>query len=320
MEDVLFERNKKFQTHLNESLLKNSDVVIGFDTSSWLLSRRCKLFGKAFVLDQSIAHPLGKLKIYEELRAKYPAWKEDIQVKREEHTLLEQEEYKNADLIVVASAFTKKTLMMGGIPETKIRVNPYGVGQEFFIDRNRDDHHTGCRFLFLGTLGARKGTPFLLDVWRSNEFWKLNSETWLAGPATDEVLGLIDGTPGFSYVGRRPHNAMPDLLRQCDVLVFPSYYEGFGQVILEAMAAGLPVITTDRTAGPDVIIHGEDGMLLRAGSHDDLTQAMLWCIRQPDARKVMGQKAREKAKSFSWDAYGNRWLKILEEVHNFRSF
>src|SRR5207248_11644463 len=106
----------------------------------------------------------------------------------------------------------------------------------------------------------------------------------------------------------------PRLLQQCDVFAFPCYFEEFGLVILEAMACGLPVITTTATAGPDIVKPGEDGWIVEPGKLDALVDAMRFCIENRDRVTKMGSSARRRAQEFSWDAYGDRWVSILKDV------
>ena len=100
--------------------------------------------------------------------------------------------------------------------------------------------------------------------------------------------------------------------RAADVFVFPSLAEGFAHVLLEAMASGLPVISTDRTATPDLIRHGREGFIVRAGSAPDLAAHIEFFLRHPDSAAVMGRAARLRAECFTW----KRFRKVLVEFVN----
>lgn len=310
MEPVLQQRNAYFQYLVPEQYIVDSDAIIGFDTSSWILAGRAAELSKPFYLDQSIGHPSDKIDVYRKLRTQYPLWAEDIGEKEQKFIAQERAEHRLASKVIVASTFTRDSLVRNGVPKEKIEINPYGVGGEFFIPRSG---RTGKRrLLYLGFLGARKGLPLLLDAW--NKFGLHNyAEAWLAGPATLHAIDQVRITPGIVYQGRRPHHEVPDLLRECDVLVFPSYYEGFGQVILEAMAAGIPVITTEATAGPDIIEHQVDGWLFKTGDVKGLADAITSMANDRSFVTMMGTKARNKARLFSWEAYGDRWKSILNK-------
>ena len=101
---------------------------------------------------------------------------------------------------------------------------------------------------------------------------------------------------------------------RADGLVLPSLFEGFGLVILEAMAAGLPVITTQNTGGPDVIEEDKEGFIVPAGSVEALRQKMEWFIKNPEKAIEMGKAAHRKAKEFTWEEYGRVYAEIVREV------
>jgi starch synthase len=310
MEMVIYRRNLSFQNKIQQKFLAGAEAVVGFDTSSWILAERAKKSDKPFFLDQSIAHPREKEKVYNDLRERYPDWSENILSKQEHDIQIEELEYSLATKIVVASSFTKDSLLQHGIKASKIVVNPYGVGKDFFRRKRNNQSRPKTRFLYLGLLGARKGLPLLVEAWKATELHQV-AELWIAGPSSPFALTLVDGLPGASYKGKIPYREIPELLDECDCLVFPSFFEGFGQVILEAMAAGLPVITTDATAGPDIIEHGKDGYIIKAGDKDDLCNVLTLLANDRDLCYAMGMAATEKARGFSWEAYGDRWKEIL---------
>src|SRR5207244_9591492 len=101
-----------------------------------------------------------------------------------------------------------------------------------------------------------------------------DAELWIAGPARARERRLIPDLPGLRVHGSAPHAELPALLRQCDVLVLPSFCEGLAQVLLEALASGLPIIATDATGAEDLIQDGREGFLIRAGDGDALAFAM----------------------------------------------
>ena len=88
-----------------------------------------------------------------------------------------------------------------------------------------------------------------------------------------------------------------------DVLVFPSLFEGFGLVLLEAMSRGTTVITTAHTAGPDVLTDGEDGFLVPIRSAEAIRERLEGLVREPGRCRAMGEAARKKAAACSWEAY-----------------
>lgn len=308
---ILHRRNVSFQRSIPDRALRAADLVIGFDTSSEILARRCADFGVPFLLDQT--HPDVGLAGVEEIRKRYPDWAEQAETRLPEVYQAEKEERRLATLIAVASSFSRRSLIDAGVQADKVRVNPLGVDIDRFTFRTAPN--TGrLRFLFVGALTARKGIPLLLDAWRqlrTNE-----AELWLAGPASTATLSLLPELPGMRYLGQVPPQELASVFRQSDVFVFPSYCEGFGQVILEAMASGLPVITTTATAGPDIITPKKDGWIIERDSPGELVETMQSCLSDPAAVRQMAEGARATAEGFSWGAYRIRLIELASAVAN----
>ncbi|RYY17333.1 MAG: glycosyltransferase, partial [Cytophagaceae bacterium] len=110
-----------------------------------------------------------------------------------------------------------------------------------------------------------------------------------------------------------PHAQILALMRQHDVLVFPSLFEGFGLVITEAMSQGTPVITTDRTAGPDLIAHGHNGWLVEAGNTAALQATIAELVRRPELVTQAGQAAQDTARRRPWQVYSQELALALSQ-------
>lgn len=261
--------------------------------------------------ERTISHPVTNESILRQVTLRFPDWQDDIESRLPEVLACENEEHRLATKIVVSSHFTKRTLSINGVDEEKIIINPLGVDLQWFRPSSVASEDRTFRFLFLGAISARKGVPLLLEAWKRIHL--KSTELWLVGPTTGFTHALIPSLPNLKVLGSYTYRELPELLRQCDVLVFPSYCEGFGKVLLEALASGLPIITTDATAGPDLIEDGIEGRLIACGDLDALCEAMESFANNRDKVKRMSIAARLCAERFSWDAYGDRWQKILLE-------
>ena len=140
-------RNGLFQKLVPQAEIEAADVVVGFDTSAWFIGERAKLAGKKFVLDQSVGHPLSRTRAVREAGGDETMWPEAFVPRTDVVKSAEAQEHALADIVVVASSFSKKTLVENGVPEAKIRVLPYGVGGEFIAAgaakiRGLQDHGT----------------------------------------------------------------------------------------------------------------------------------------------------------------------------------
>jgi starch synthase len=311
---VLHKRNESFQRAIPDEEIARGDVVIGFDTSSNILVDRAARLGRPLILDQTIAHPRAKAAVYDRIRKQFPDWSADLEERLHTVTAGEDYEHQKSHRITVASSFTKTTLVDQSIDPDKIALNPYGVDLQRFSRQHQPPTGRPFRFVFAGLVCARKGIPLLLQAWSALQ--PKDAELWIVGPITPVAAANISELPQVKILGKLPNADLASIMAKSDVFVFPSYFEGFGLVLLEAMAAGLPVLTTTATAGPDLITQDHDGWVTEPGDLDVLVDAMQFCLQNRDRIAAMGKNARATAERFSWDAYGDRWRAILERKCN----
>ncbi len=307
---VFFERNKAFQERIPINSIKQSTAIIGFDTSSWILAKRAYTMGKPYFLDQTIAHPLTQAAVLDAVAKRYPEWKDDIEPIHSHILSCEEQAYQLATKIIVPSVYTGQTLISQGVTDNKILVNPFGVNLDFFQPpvhpRNAD---RPLRFIFLGAIMARKGVPLLLEAWSALRLQQC--ELWLIGPIHTQVRSLIPDLPGLKIWGKVPHHQLPEIMCQCDIFVFPSYCEGLPRVLLEALACGLPAITTDAVTDASIVKDGQEGFIIPSGNLEALCETISYFVKNSERIASMSTAARTRAEYFSWDAYGERWQQIL---------
>lgn len=287
--------------------LEESGTIIGFDTSSWKVAPYCRRTGKRFILDVTIGHSHAKEEIYERLRLDYPLWMQDVPRKSMKLLELEQMELTEAAQIVVPSAFVMRTLVDNGVEREKIRINPFGSS---LIAMNSGQRlvRKVITFLFFGALTARKGLPVLLSAWEKMNL--KNCQLLLAGygsipkgvrlPERVQVLGPIAQSDRLK------------LYSQADVFVFPSFFEGFAQVLIEAAGSGLPIIATPSSGATEIVQHGYNGLVIQEGNILELADAMSYFASSPSEIEIMSDRIRAAGSEFTWNNYGDRWKKILE--------
>ena len=170
--------------------------------------------------------------------------------------------------------------------------------------RNYNSHLASkpLKILFVGGLSQRKGVADLFAV--AEKLKNHVALTVVGKKATDQCPALNAALSKHHWIPSLPHSKILELMQTHDVLVFPSLFEGFGLVITEAMSQGTPVITTDRTAGPDFIKHGENGWLVEAGSTQALQAAIEELLLRPNILSEVGREALKTATTRTWDMYG----------------
>jgi glycosyltransferase involved in cell wall biosynthesis len=208
-----------------------------------------------------------------------------------------------ADQIIVASSFTAKSLSDYSGKLAPISVIPYGFPSVVENRVYKKLKHRPLKLLFVGGLSQRKGIANLFEA--VSYLGDKVSLTVVGRKSVEGCKPLNEALNLHSWIPSLPHAEILQLMREHDVLVFPSLFEGFGLVITEAMSQGTPVITTDRTAGPDIIKHNVNGWLIEAGSTNALKECIENILHNPVMLKEVGLAAIETARNRTWETYGN---------------
>ncbi len=204
---------------------------------------------------------------------------------------------------LAASSFTRSTLVEHGVPASAVSVIPYGVDSTRFTPS--PDRRSGAagplRLLFVGRINQRKGIKYLLEALRL-----LNTQEVHLTVCGRVVDSLDLFRPFVSQVDIRPDVSAQELVAQyqaADLFVFPSVAEGFGQVLLESLASGLPILSTTHTAAPDLIDHGTQGFVVEPRRPDLLAAHIDWALTHRNQLAHMGHEARLTAEQFTWQRF-----------------
>lgn len=214
---------------------------------------------------------------------------------------------------LAASSFTRSTLVEHGTPPSAVTVIPYGVDSSRFTPASEPPSATGpLRLLFVGRINQRKGIKYLLEALRLLNTREVHLT--VCGRVVDS-LDLFK--PFASQVDIRPDVSAQELVRQyqaADLFVFPSVAEGFGQVLLESLASGLPILSTTRTAAPDLVTHAKEGFVVEPRRPDLLAQHIDWALTHRGDLTHMGRAARLRAEQFTWGRFRSG---VVSAVSNF---
>ena len=207
--------------------------------------------------------------------------------------------------------------------ENRIRVIPCPIDTDIFrsVPGTRDQTDHQPLLLFVGRVNdRRKNVPMLLRAFQQVLRQRPDAQLTLVGGSSPDLLALADrlglnGSVEFvSPVERGPRLAA--YYQRAHVFVLPSRQEGLGIVVQEAMAAGLPVIST-RCGGPEGIVHdGDTGYLVANDDPAALARAILRLFEDPGRRRIMGQKARAVAeRDFSRQVVAEKFSRAFREVY-----
>jgi glycosyltransferase involved in cell wall biosynthesis len=225
-----------------------------------------------------------------------------------------QREYDLCHRIIVLSTAARRSFERAGYAEKAIVVLP-GVDHRFFAPLKEPVLAPLFRACYVGRCEVAKGVGYLLDAWK--RLGLRGAELVLAGDVRAETAALLRSHAGARVIvrGALSPSEVAETYRQSNVLVFPSANEGFGMVLLEAMSSGLPVITTDRTGGPDVITDGKDGFVVPASDADALAEKILWCYSHRVESGALGKAARKKIEQrFTIAHYEERQIGLYRQL------
>jgi glycosyltransferase involved in cell wall biosynthesis len=124
-----------------------------------------------------------------------------------------------------------------------------------------------------------------------------------------ENLGIKDRVLFTGYV---PDEDLPSLYNLADVFVYPSFYEGFGMPVVEAMACGTPVIATNVASLPEIA--GNACILVNPDSVESLAEGIYSCLTSPSLMESLSQAGLRRSKEFTWENSARKTLKVFEEV------
>jgi len=213
---------------------------------------------------------------------------------------------KKADGIRVVSSGIKGKLIRAGVSEEKIRVIPTPVDLEKFekcspkkVNQIRKKYDNKKIVLFVGRLSKEKNLPMLLKAALEVRH-RISEVVFLIigeGKEKERLLHLTSNLKLQTYIkflGCVKHEKLINYYHACDFVVLPSFSESFGKVLLEAGAAGKPVVATATTGAKEIIINGQTGFLVPINDEKSLAQCIVQLLEDENLAYQMGQEAKER--------------------------
>lgn len=271
--------------------------------------RACHASGGRSFVDRGTVEPQLQRRWLREQYARFGLLLDPMDPRSVERMVREAAE---AEVVVVPSRFVERSYLEAGHPPERLRVNALGVEAESYRPAEEMRGGERLRFAFVGQLSIQKGIPDLLSTW--GDVAGHGTELVLAGTIPSLERAHIEPILRRSRrVDRLGHcDDVAGLLPTCDVLVLPSAQDGFGLVVLEAMACGLPVIVSDRVGAADCVEEGKNGFVFPFGDKEALADRLKWFMAEPSRAAGMREAAVETARRHSWEAYGQRLLDLLK--------
>lgn len=217
-------------------------------------------------------------------------------------------------LYLALNRYCAQTLARGGLPRERIRIKPNFVDLPAPPAGEREGEREGL--LFVGRLSPEKGTALLAAAAARRS----------SGPPI-QVIGdgperaKLAHRPGLQLLGEQPRTAVTQAMQRAVALVLPSLAaEAFPRTLVEAFACGLPVIASRAGALPELVRHGDTGLLFESGDEHALVAAMQWAEDHPQAMRAMGAAARaHQQQHWTGDQVHRRLCEVYTEALALRS-
>ncbi len=297
--------------------LPKHDAFFGYSYASLEMLEVEKKSGVFTVVDQIDPGPV-EFRIVAEEMAKHPELAGTPPPFPTSHFDRARREWELADVILVNSEWSREALVSEGVNPAKIEILPLAFEEnaeklkaetlKFETPKHRNTE-TPLRVLFLGQVNVRKGIHYLMEAAKllANE------------PVHFDVVGPIGILPGavvsapsnITFHGPVSRDRATEWYRQADVFVLPTLSDGFALTQLEALAHGLPVITTPNCGR--VVEEAKTGFIIPPRDSQALAKAILQFARNPRLAAEMSPRCIEASRAFTIDTYGTKLVGIIEK-------
>lgn len=196
---------------------------------------------------------------------------------------------------------------------------PNGIDLKRFARRTTLEPDRKLNILFVGRLDKRKGFSHLLEAFIKIKPDYPQLQLTVIGPfeakACHPYQKLAQGATDIEFVGYVSPEQLPGFYHKADIFCAPSIgFESFGIVLLEAMAAGVPVIASNIAGYRSVVTDGQEGILVPPAQPEALAQALRQLLDRPDQRRQMGQWGQVKAHQYSWELIAHQVLEVYDDA------
>ena len=268
--------------------------------------KKAKQLGLKVVVDHCTLHPyfMGKSGGRVGYREAWSFWE------------LVLKDCAEADLLIVGSEFIKETFMAQGFEVDKIRVIPLGILNQFFGVKTQYAKTGPLQLIYTGSWGYQKGCPFLVDALEHLVKNGIACNLTVVGGyrQTDEsYCRAIKQQLPIHFIGHVPQDDLRHFLSKADIYIFPSLSDGFGVSAIEAMGAGLCMVTTRESS--ICIEEGKTGYYIPAKSGVAIADRIAYLDQHRDEIEYLGRAAAEMVRTtYTWEKYAIGVEKVYQEL------
>jgi len=232
--------------------------------------------------------------------------------------------YKNAKFCIAASWFIKKEYFEK-IGVKNIEVIPNGIDLKRFENLNRQENRSKLGLnsesviMTVGRLEKVKGINYLIKAMTMGELPKINCRLLIIGEGSERknlesLVEKLELKDRVKFLGQISNEKIPEHLAAADCFVFPSLSEGFGIAVLEARAAGLPIVATTRGGVVDIVQGGVHGLTINPENPQSISDCIFRIFSEEGLAQELAQKARADLEKYDWQNITNRVYGIYQQI------
>jgi glycosyltransferase involved in cell wall biosynthesis len=295
---------RSFDRHVAARLpaLKGLKAVYAYEDGALRTFQAAERLGLRRIYDLPIGYWRAAQQIFQEERELKPDWACTLTGLNDSAAKLERKdkELQLADLVVVPSEFVRSTLLEHSASNAPIAVVPFGSPPALAAPPQTPAGGS-LRVLYVGSLGQRKGLSYALDAVQA--FGAQVSLTLIGRVTAAECLPLQAALGRHRWIETLPHDQILEQMRQHDVLLLPSLFEGYALVISEALSQGLPVLTTPNSGATQTLRDGVEGFIVPIRDSHAISERLQQLLENRDQLAAMRHACLRRAAELSWAGY-----------------
>ncbi|MFI5178700.1 MAG: glycosyltransferase [Vicinamibacterales bacterium] len=309
VEDWLWERGERDLDRLCARIVRREDVggFFGVEHGSLDTIATARSLGKPTVVAFLSPHRRARVRWVDAEFARHPELGTPAQRRLEELAKVRDarrdDEARLADWIVSGSSFTTRSLVDAGFPAAKILTIPLGGPDPVPASTLPTERPRTLRVVYAGPVSVRKGAHYLLRAWAKTAPAGVELHFYGKPLLGDGILAdarAAHGGDRLFFHGSVPASRLGQVYLDAGVLVLPTLCDGFGQVVSDALAHGLPVVTTENAGAADCIEPGVSGFVIPPADEDAIADRLTWCADHRDDLFDMRRAAIARAATWTW--------------------
>jgi starch synthase len=296
---------RSFDRHVASRLssLPGLQAVYAYEDGALRTFEAARGLGLRCIYDLPIGYWRAAQQIFAEERELQPAWASTLTglADSAEKLARKDRELELADAVLVPSHFVRSTLQSQSTCSAPIYVVPFGSPMPHPEPPQPLAPSMPLRVLYVGSLGQRKGLGYALDA--IAELGSRVSLTLIGRPTSLDCVPLRAALERHRWIPTLPHPQILEQMRQHDVLLLPSLFEGFALVISEALSQGLPVIATPNSGATESVRDGTEGFIVPIRDSQAIAERLHQLATDKDLLVAMRLACLRRAQEQSWARY-----------------